>query len=175
MRKVSACWEPGQLTETHLDQHHTATLTFLRAAIHFSYFVFCECFCETHHKIRNTHYTLFVCHANFMFYYCRKNINHEILWLFVRIPTLGRNTAKCEKQKKEGETQNKRREMPRYAFFAFCNCFRVFCDKCTASLTEFNKGGNAFLDHIETGDETLKSGFAIGHQNQSDDKLEVRR
>ncbi len=42
-----------------------------RAAIHFVFHIlriFCECFRETHHEIRNTHYTLFVFHANFVFY-----------------------------------------------------------------------------------------------------------
>ncbi len=29
---------------------------------------FCECFLKTHREIRNTPYTLFVFHANFVFY-----------------------------------------------------------------------------------------------------------
>ncbi len=52
--------------------------------------------------------------------------------------------AKCcemRKVKKRHETWKKWRKIPCYTllvFFAFCDCFRVFCDKCIAGLKKIN-------------------------------------
>ncbi len=100
------------------------TLTQTNSETVYTLFVFCisrvfhERFCETHHKIQNTHP-----YANFVFYKCHEKINHEILPLFAQMPTLVRNTKKGCK-------------IPCCTFFVFHSSFRVFCDKCIASPME---------------------------------------
>ncbi len=53
---------------SHSHQFDDKCIAGLKLDIHFSYFVFHECFRETDHEIRNTHYTHFAFHVNFMFY-----------------------------------------------------------------------------------------------------------
>ncbi len=71
----------------------------LRVVIHFSYFAFCEHFYETHHKIRNTHYTLFSCEFRVLLM-PRKNKPQNPL----TFRTNADPGEKCGKQKKVCET-----------------------------------------------------------------------
>ncbi len=90
---------------------------------------FVSVFCEKHHEIRNTQYTLFTFHANFVFYQCHEKINHEIFRIFAWMPILARN-AKSEKRGAKYPAML-------FLFFAFHAHFCVFRDKCIAGVTVY--------------------------------------
>ncbi len=104
----------------------------LRPAIHFSYFAFCRYFVNVfakHHKMRNTHYTLFAFQVNFVFYECREKINHRILW-FGRL-----EMGKAKKRGTKREKSGVKYPVIHFSFFTFRAHFHIFRDKCIAGLS----------------------------------------
>ncbi len=123
MKQLRFC----KVKDVYFTTCHTAGYTL-------SYFVIRKCFRKTLKKIWNTDYTLFIFHANFVFYSYRKEINYEILWHFPQKPTPTWN-AKSEKRDAKREKSDVKYPAIHFLFFAFfCGRFHIFCDKYTAGL-----------------------------------------
>ncbi len=94
-------------------------------------------------------YTLFVFYANFVFYYCRKKLNREIIWLFAfaQMPTLAQNAENAKSEKRDAKYEKNEAKYPaiHFLFFAFHDCFCIFRDKYTTGLRNREKWG---LHHL---------------------------
>ncbi len=91
---------------------------------------FASVFHRTHHKIRNTHYTL----SHFMRILRFINVAKKEKWNPLTFCVNADPKKGCAKRE-SGTTY----PTIHFSFFAFCPHFRVFCDKCIAGLTGNNK------------------------------------
>ncbi len=84
-----------------------STYLFLITLRDYTLIIFRMCYRDTHHKIRNTRYTLFAFHSNFVF-----RLRNSLIFCAIANPG-----AKCEKRgvKHEEVTQN-----TTYILFVFC-------------------------------------------------------